>query len=175
MSNWVDDNLDLAHFPKVDGASDATGTVEDTDMNAIRQALLDLKDSILGPSVTNAAGVIIAPGAPCYVSAANSILRSKADASATAECDGLAMAQFAIGGTGRLRARGDMPLTTAQWDAVTGQTGGLTPGAVYYVDPATAAKLTATAPTTATQFDTRVGRAVSTTLMRLGLQPPIGL
>lgn len=174
MSNYVDDDLDLPNVPKVDSTGGATGQWDASDAEAHRSFLLDLKNAHLGTTVTNATGAIIAPGAPCYVSSSG-VLKSKANAASTAECDGLAAAQFAIGGTGKLRARGDMPLTTAQWDAVTGQTGGLTPDTVYYVDTATAGKLTTTAPSANPNLITRVGRALSSTVMRLGVQPPIGL
>jgi hypothetical protein len=66
--------------------------------------------------------------------------------------------------------------TTAQWDAVvTGESGGLTPGTTYWLDPTTAGNLTATPPSTVTQFDTYVGVAQSSTVMILGIAQPIGV
>jgi len=180
MSNFVDDDLDLPNSPKVDAVAPpvgvpATEQFAAADHQAIRQALLDIKNQHVGPSATNADGVIIPPGAPCRYSGATSIARAKADAAANAEVDGLALAQLAIAGAGKLRVAGIHTLATALWDAVTGQTGGLTPNTVYYLDPSNAGKLTTTAPTTAGQQVVRIGRAINSTQMRLLIQPPIGL
>jgi hypothetical protein len=100
---------------------------------------------------------------------------SKADAAATADVDGLAFDSIANAASGQMQTVGIQTLTTVQWDAVTGGSGGLTANAKYYLDTATAGKLTATAPSTVGQFVTLVGRAISTTQLRLNIQPPIGL
>jgi hypothetical protein len=70
---------------------------------------------------------------------------------------------------------GFLTATTGQWDAVTGQTGGLTPGALYYLSVATAGKLTLTATETVGEFVERVGKAVSTTRMEVTVMPRIKL
>ncbi len=59
-------------------------------------------------------------------------------------------------------------LTTAQWDAVvTGGSGGLLRGRAYYMDAATAGKLTSTKPTSSGTFVTRVGIALNPTSLML--------
>jgi hypothetical protein len=63
--------------------------------------------------------------------------------------------------------------TTGQWDAVTGGSGGLVANTVYYLDAATAGKLTATAPTTAGQYVVEVGMALSTTELLIKTRTPI--
>lgn len=178
MSNYVDDNLDLANHPKADGAGDATGVWDASDANAVRSALNDLKNafrSLVRATLTNSTGGTIPPGTPVYASAAGVLSKSKADASATADVDCLAFDSIANATSGQGQSVGFMTLTTAQWDAVTGQTGGLTANAHYYLDPATAGKITTTVPTTVGQFLVHIGRAISTTQMRLLIQPPIGL
>jgi hypothetical protein len=59
--------------------------------------------------------------------------------------------------------------TTAQWDAVTGGTGGLIPGSMYFLDPTTVGMLTTTAPTASGQVVVDVGRASSTTDLEISL------
>jgi hypothetical protein len=65
--------------------------------------------------------------------------------------------------------------TTAQWDAVTGQTGGLTAGVDYFLSAATAGRVTTTPPATAGQYNVYVGRAKSTTDMHLDIRVHIPL
>jgi hypothetical protein len=57
--------------------------------------------------------------------------------------------------------------TTGQWDTVTGGTGGLTPNAIYYLDPGNAGKLTTVAPITISQYVAQVGIAISTVDLKL--------
>jgi hypothetical protein len=53
--------------------------------------------------------------------------------------------------------------TTGEWDAVTGQTGGLTEGEQYYLSPDTAGELTVNAPDSWGEFVVPVGVALSAT------------
>jgi len=78
-------------------------------------------------TVTNNSGVPILAGSP--VTALG--VRGDASAGATAPVVGLAIATTAPTMPTPLQSVGAMVLTTAQWDAVTGQVGGLTPGALY--------------------------------------------
>lgn len=48
MPNWIDDNLDLANFPKADNTSGATGKVAAIDMNGVRDALRDTQSFLRG-------------------------------------------------------------------------------------------------------------------------------
>lgn len=66
---------------------------------------------------------------------------------------------------------GVVTLTTAEWDVVTSGSGGLTPGARYYLD--TAGKITTTAPTAPGTFVTPIGRAITSTIMALRITPYI--
>jgi len=101
---------------------------------------------------------------------------ARADAAGTASVFGLVFdTSIASAGTGIVQVAGRFEATTGQWDVVTGQSGGLTSGSVYYLDPATAGKLTTTKPTTPGQFVVQVGIALSTTELAILLQPPIAL
>jgi hypothetical protein len=77
--------------------------------------------------------------------------------------------------SGNILVDGVLTATTAQWDAVAGTTGGLTPGTVYFLGAATAGTLTSTAPSTTGQFVVRVGRAISSTKLDLMIMAPIKL
>lgn len=122
----------------------------------------------------NAGPLVI--GTPVYVSGPDAADKAQANASATAEVLGLIRdASVPSGNTGSAQTNGILAATTGQWDAVTGQTGGLTTGAIYYLDAANPGLLTATAPVAVGELVTRVGVAVSTTEMQIAPQPSIQL
>jgi len=69
--------------------------------------------------------------------------------------------------------QGKHTLTTGQWDLITGGSGGLTPGVTYYLGTGAAgAYLTTVEPPPGSAYSTRVGEAVSTTTMLIGIEPP---
>jgi len=124
---------------------------------------------------SNAGAVVIC--APVYVDGAGTFDEAQADAAATTEILGLVAVSPSIGiaGSGNIQTDGILTATAVQWDAVTGDGGGLTAGSVYYVDPDTAGMLTTTAPTTVGDFVIRVGVALSTLDLDITVTPPIKL
>lgn len=113
-------------------------------------------------------------GAPVYTSAAETVKRAQANAKATSRVIGLMYdPTTAAAAIGNVATDGILVGTTAQWDAVTGQTGGLTFNSAYFLDPVTPGKLTTTPPTTAGQCNTLIGTAISTTALDLEIAPPI--
>lgn len=113
-------------------------------------------------------------GTPCYMSAAGTAKKAQASSKTLGSVMGLIVdTSIAAGATGTLQTDGVFVATTTQWDAITGGTGGLTFAALYFLDPATAGKLTTTPPTTAGQVNTLIGRAMSTTELDMSIQPPI--
>jgi hypothetical protein len=124
--------------------------------------------------LTNSQGISMPPGSPVYISGASSIQLSRADASATAECVGFTTATIANATSGNVRKDGTLTLLTTQWDTITGQSGGLTPGARYFLSAATAGRMVVTTPPTS-GFVTRLGTAISTTDFEIEMQPPIRL
>lgn len=118
--------------------------------------------------LTNANGSTLPIGTPVYASAAGSINNAKADAAATALCIGLVAEPAGILTTakGLVRNGGMIRATTGQWDTITGQSGGLTFGATYYLSSATAGKLVVSLPGT---FPVCVGVAMSATEMAIGI------
>jgi hypothetical protein len=72
----------------------------------------------------------------------------------------------------RALADGVLTLPTAAWDAITGDAGGLVPGARYYLGIALGTIGTA-APTLAGQYVTVIGSAISSVTLLVRPEPPI--
>lgn len=124
-------------------------------------------------SRTNNNALSIEIGQPVYTDGAGSVDLAQADAQGTIRISGLvADVAIAPAASGEITVDGIIDATTTQWDAVTGETGGLTVGD-YFLDAATAGMLTQTAPSTG--FVVRVGHALSTTEFELEVQQPIKL
>lgn len=122
----------------------------------------------------NAGSIVI--GAPVYVAAAGAVDLAQANASGTKKVLGLVYdTSITAAATGNILTDGVLTATTTQWDAVAGTTGGLAAGTQYYLDPATAGMLTATAPSTSSQFVCPVGVALSTTEMEITIGLVVGL
>lgn len=132
---------------------------------------LDLGDTI--NRVFNSAATI---GEPVYAVSATNVDSAQADAQGTIRVVGLTLS-ITLNATdaGDILVDGILTATTTQWDAVTGQSGGLTPNANYFLDPSAPGKLTTVAPTTAGQFVVRIGYALSTTEFEIEIGQPIKL
>ncbi len=135
---------------------------------------LDVQADVVGVQNDNASPAPI--GTPLYTKAGGTQDFARANASGTSIVTGLVIdASISSGGTGYVKVSGVMSATTGQWDAVTGGSGGLTPGSIYYLDPSTAGKLTSTAPSTTGQFVCEVGEAISTTDFVIRINKIVGL
>ena len=143
---------------------------------------LQASDSISTPTsqtsvrqqLNGEASTAVVAGMAVYVSAAGTVKRAQANAASTAQVAFLAYdASTAAAASGNMADKGVLTLTTAQWDAVAGTTGGLTFATNYFLSATTAGMLTATAPTTVGQLNVLIGEALSTTDMLLILAPPI--
>lgn len=133
---------------------------------------LDIQAEALNLTNGEAGSVVI--GAPVYMFGNDSFKKAQANGSTTKDVVGLVAAtSIANGASGAVTIDGVMTATTAQWDAVTGQTGGLTFGTRYYLDPSTSGKMTTTAPTTVGQYVVEIGVALSTTEMKVDVKSPI--
>lgn len=77
-----------------------------------------------------------------------------------------------IGFTATVQTDGHVTLTTGEWDAVTGETGGLTPGKLYYLSPATAGNIeVAPASASSGEYVAPLGTALNTTVLKLDTEP----
>jgi hypothetical protein len=122
----------------------------------------------------NASNIVIAQ--VVYTKANGDVDLARADAQATTEVLGFVSdTAIAPANSGSIMMDGILDATTGQWDNVTGGSGGLVAGTVYYLDPDSAGDITATAPTTVGDFVVRVGRALSSTEMDIMIEPPIKL
>ena len=123
--------------------------------------------------ITLEADATVIPGAPVFASAAGHVDAARANASGTSRVIGLAAEGIASAASGQVQTNGVLHLTTAEWDAVAGTTGGLTFDATYYLSPSTAGLLTATCPTTVGQYVVIAGVALSTEDLSIRLSEPI--
>lgn len=115
-------------------------------------------------TVNNETGVTLVKFTPVYQTAvANEVAKAHASALATARVIALLAEAIADGASGAALSDGRLTGSTAEWDAITGQTGGLTPGSKYYVSPTTAGMLTTTPPTVDGHVLAPVGTAKSAT------------
>ena len=126
-------------------------------------------------ALTNAEASAVVIGAPVYVFGADQFKKAQANASAPSKAWGMVYdsPNIANGASGQVATDGIVTATTTQWDAVTGQTGGLTPGSDYFLDAATSGKMTTTPPTTIGQYVVKLGKALSTTKFDLSVDSPI--
>lgn len=125
-------------------------------------------------TLTNANASTMPIGSAVYSSASGAVNNARANAAGTSLVVGLATADILAAASGSVTTSGPVTATTAQWDAIAGTTGGLTFNTPYYLDPTTAAHITATPPSGTGQYVTRIGYAVSTTVLIVNIQPPIG-
>jgi len=125
-------------------------------------------------AATNDELAAIVIGTPVYINGADTVKEALADAIGTSNVLGLVVdATVAADDPARILTDGRLAATTAQWDAITGDVGGLTPGAIYYLDPAIAGNLTTTAPTADTEVVARIGKALSATILEISINQPI--
>ncbi len=113
-----------------------------------------------------AAATLIA-GQPVYLSSATEVNKADADADATSTCIGLATTAISSAASGTIQTNGVITLTTTEWDAVCGTSGGLAIGTVYYLSGGTAGLLTSTAPTTSGHYVLSVIEGISSTEARV--------
>lgn len=102
-----------------------------------------------------------------YPSASGHLNLAKANTVGTSKNCSLATAGIASAASGIFQNSGVLRLTTTQWDAVAGTTGGLIFNTEYYLSDATAGMLTGVCPSTAGSYVIPIGIAISTTDLQL--------
>lgn len=127
-------------------------------------------------NLTNNNAATINIGQPVYSESDGNVDLAQANAQGTVEVIGL-VADETIGAseTGQIITDGVLEATTAQWDDVTGDSGGLTVGDFYYLDADSAGALTTTAPSSTGNFVKGVGVALSDTQMQLAISQTVKL
>ena len=116
---------------------------------------------------------------PVYSSGAGACDGAQGDTEAHARCIGLIQATVGSGLTATVQTGDTFTATTAQWDAVTGGSGGLTPSTKYFVHPTIKGQLTSvpppsTSPWTSAQWAGYVGSSLSTTQLLIDRELPVG-
>lgn len=109
----------------------------------------------------------VLPGEPVYVDGAGSVDQAQADALGTSDVLGIAPAAVTAAQPGNVVTDGVVTLTTGEWDAVAGTTGGLSPGAKYFLDPAVAGRVEEGSSAAATEYVVEIGEGLSTTEMHV--------
>lgn len=111
------------------------------------------------------------PGQVVYMTTTvGEVKKARANAVGTMPAIAIALATILADATGAYQSDGNITLTTDQWDAVAGTTGGLTAGSLYFVSAATAGSITDDPPDTAGQFCQAVLRAISATKAKICLE-----
>jgi hypothetical protein len=109
-----------------------------------------------GDSGSHALGTVV------YLSAADTVKKAQANASATRDAVALATATIATAAVGGYQTSGTLAGLS-----------GLVAGTPYFLDPVTAGGYTATVPATAGQYLVELGIAISTTELLIRIRPPI--
>lgn len=148
--------------PKIDRGGNEIEDWEQivAEMIAVQTELWNLKYV----ATTNKNASTLPPGTPVYFLAAGTGV-DRADANGTAPIScfaGLTVASAAADAAVNIQRRGRLTLTTAEWDAAAGTTGGLAAGKEYYLS-GTVGVLTVTVPATTGDHVISVGVAISAT------------
>lgn len=125
--------------------------------------------------LTNDEATPVVIGAPVYVDANDGFKKAQANAVGTASVIGLAAKDpsIAAAAAGPVTISGVLTATAAQWDAVTGDVGGLVFNKKYFLSALTAGKITQTAPIVVGNLVVEVGVALSTTELKVNIQRTI--
>ena len=119
-------------------------------------------------SLTNSSGVSITKFFAVYAPSTAHIALANANASGTSTVLGLVTATIGNGSSGTVAIAGELTGLTTEWDAVTQQTGGLTPGAIYYLQNTTNGWITSTAPSTGFVCPLGIAESTTTMILRIG-------
>lgn len=119
---------------------------------------------------TNDEATDLIPGEPVYAFDDNGVKRARANADTTSKCIGFAVAAHTAGASGFVQTNGVLSLSTAEWDAVAGTTGGLVYGTKYYLSSGTAGRIVSTAVTGSGNWVKPLGRALSTTELLINIE-----
>lgn len=137
-----------------------------------------LEDANLYITATNTSGVLIPKCAPVRMTGSTTIAMAQAN-STLYKAVGIAFEPIANGATGKVLVEGTLAGTTAEWDAVSGSTGGLvTDGSTYFLSFTTAGRITSTIDVDAAPAGSNLvpmGFALSSTRFKLEIDAPTKL
>jgi hypothetical protein len=117
------------------------------------------------------------PGTPVRSTGAapeeGEVRRAHADNVANVYCVGLVQSNSAIEKPVHVQYAGVLDLPTAEWDAITGDLGGLDSNKPYYLGAAMPGKLTKVKPSSEGTFALKVGVALTTTSFLIQIGEPV--
>lgn len=166
-------DLDLPAGVNASGAGTYSSVTVDTYGRVIAGTTGASGNSSTSTGLTNGEATPMVKFQAVYISGADAIKKALANAAGTTNILGFVTTAVASAATGSVITSGEATGTTGEWDTITGQSGGLTTGAVYYLDATTAGKITTTPP--GTGFIASVGIARSTTTLIVRPTPTIQL
>lgn len=136
-------------------------------------------DTLEGGSSTtiltaNNQGTTMTIGQAVYVSGDDHVSLARADMLPTSRVVGLVESiTITNGSPGNIKTAGPLIASTGQWDAVTGQTGGLTPAKIYFLSNTVSGRITVTPPTTGVVI--QLGVAKDETTFVIDIKPLVKL
>lgn len=127
-------------------------------------------DNLLRMSRQNADYTDFPIGTPVFAYNATGVRKAVAnEASAAWKVIGLATSQVLAGSNGLFQGEGKLTATTAEWDALTGDVGGLVANKTYFLHPVLVGKITLIPPTADGEYVCRIGVAYSPTELYIDL------
>jgi hypothetical protein len=134
---------------------------------------LDTSADRLQRTFTSATSICMA----VYVDGPGSVEKAQANVIGTVDVLGLAAETVGAASSGGVVTNGQVTATTGQWDNVTGQSGGLTTGSLYFLSAADAGEILVegSQPNATGEFVKRIGQALSTTEMEVRIFQDIKL
>lgn len=138
----------------------------------------NLESTIISTQMINGTASTIVKFKSVYVDSTGSVnsFDQATGFSASADVVGMVVdTSIASGATGNIALSGILEGTTGEWDAVTGQTGGLTKGSTYFLGVGTAGNITVTPPSVSGDVVVSMGTALTTTKFKLNIQSGIAL
>ncbi len=124
-------------------------------------------------NMTNVDSGSVIKATPVYTFSNSTFKKAQANTQTTIRLVGLTVATITQDAEGSIQTDGVFTASTGEWDTVTGDSGGLTPDATYYLSETITGKLKVTVPTSG--YVVPVGFAVSTTQLKLNLNTTVQL
>lgn len=127
------------------------------------------------PTALNGNAGTLPAGTPIYqTTTSDTIDSARANSFATSDVVGFLVASTATATQGTYQDSGRLKLTTAEWDAITGDTGGLVAGSTYWLSILQAGKMVKIAPST-TGVSKKLGYAVTTEEFQIQIGETYGI
>jgi len=117
----------------------------------------------------------VVPGTPVYATIGSHFDVAQASGLPQARAVGLATSATLAGFAADVQTQDILSLTAGQWDAVTGQVGGLTSGSTYWLDFVAGLLTTVPPALSASTHNTRVGVALTSVALDIKIRAPIKL